>query len=146
MTAFKRAEDVLDYLSDLFTTNKDALGLQFIGYGTQNLIPGYPAIDITSAATVREIHTTQYFLVRFEFNIWVYHANLQVGHAIRTKEDLEIVTKIVNLLHADLTQGDRAIFSFVHDEDPGLTTKQSGTIVTTRLGWTAESRIRFSES
>lgn len=146
MEPFKRAEEVLNYLVELFQTNKDALGLQFVGYGTQNLIPGYPAIDVTSAATRRVIHTTQYFMVTFDMNIWVYHANLQASHAIRTKEDLELVTKAVNLLHSNFTADDKLIFSMVDEEDPGLTTRPSGVIVTTRLVWSGESRVRFTES
>ncbi len=143
---FKRSEEVLSYITDLLEDNMVTLGLKFVGYGSERLIPAYPACDVTAANLNREIHATHYFKVTFEMNLWVYHADLMVGHAVRTEKDLELVTSIVELLHQDFTAGDKLIFSHVHTEDPGVTQKGTTGIVTTRLGWIGESRVRFSDS
>jgi hypothetical protein len=144
---FTRNEEVLDYLHDLVDANKDTLGLKFVGYGTENLLPSYPAIDVTAGRAVREIHATGQFKVTFELNLWVYHADLAASHAVRTKDDLVLVTGIVQLIHQHLTADGNLIFSYVHDEDPGITARgRSGGVVTTRLGWTGEARIPFTMS
>lgn len=143
---FKRSEEVLSYLTDLLELNKEELGLKFIGYGSERLIPGYPAVIVTAANLNRQIHATQYFKATFEMNLWVHHADLTVGHAVRTEKDLELVTSIVNLLHSNFSADDKLIFSFVHTEDPGVTTKGNSAIITTRLGWSGEARILFSDS
>lgn len=147
MSYFKRPEEVADYIVGLLKDNSDILGIKYVGYGTENLLPGYPAVDVTIARTTREIGATQQFKVFYNMNIWIYHANLGVGHGIRTKEDLELVTGVVELLHQNYTADNRLIFSWTTDEDPGVVvTGKSKMVVTTRIVWQGEVRLNFRES
>ena len=146
MSYFKRPEEVLDYLTTLIEDNADALGVAYVGYVTQNLIPHYPAVDVTSAETRREVHATQMFKVSFGMNLWIYHADLSVGHGTRTRKDLELVTGVTNLLHDNYEADGKLIFSFVESEDPGINVRGKLSIVTTRISWIGEARIPFNES
>lgn len=143
---YRRPEEVLSYITDLLEVNKDSLGLKFIGYGKDRLIPYYPAVDVTVGNLRREIKSTQYFKVTFSVNLWVYHADLSVGHGVRTEKDLKLVTDITTLLHKDFTAADKLIFSFVDGEDPGVSDKGNTGIITTRMSWTGESRVLFTDS
>lgn len=147
MTPFKRPEDAQDYIVQLLKDNSDSLGIKHVGYGTENLTPYYPAVDVTIARTTREVGATQQFKVYFNLNLWVYHANLNASHGVRTKEDLELATGVVTLLHQDYTAGGRLIFSWVTDEDPGVIVRgKSVSVVTTRIVWQGEVRLNFRES
>lgn len=149
---FKRPEEFLSYVSDLMTVNMDNFGIQYVGDGTQNLIPAYPAVDVTVGKVNRRIHATQQFEIIVDINLWIYHANLNVSHQVRTYEDLHLVTQIVELLHS-LRTGNGPnpndtdfVDAFVQDEDPGIQPKKSGAVVTTRILWCATGRVPYSLS
>jgi hypothetical protein len=150
---FTRPEDVLNYLHDLLEEQSEFLGLASVGYGTTNLVNGYPACIISSGTTLREIHATQQFLVTFEMNFWIYHADLDASHAQRTQEDLDLVTKIVKFLHSNYTAITpsqplgQLVWSHISMEEPGVAqTRRSSAVVSTRLVWTGESVVPFTES
>lgn len=150
---FYRPEDVLDYLYGVISDNKEALGIVTVGYGTENLVPIYPACILSAGSTLRELHSTRTFLVTYEMNLWIYHADMDASHAVRTKEDLQLVTEIVQLLHSNFQAitpsqpSGQLIFSYVHTEEPGIAqNRRSNAIVATRLVWTGENRVPFAES
>jgi hypothetical protein len=135
------------------------LGIRYVATQEESLIPEYPCIQVASEPLIREIHGTYTFEHTFVFILWVYHANLEVGHAVRTIEDMQLATSVVQFLHrpdvrhlrADAaatgpfgTGDDRVIFSYVSLETPGMVRlpNREG-IITTRLLWLAEAQERF---
>ena len=159
MAYFERPEEVLVRLRDLFETNKVFLGIKYIATQEERLIPEYPCVQIASEPLIREVHGTYTFQNTFVFVLWVYHANLEVGHATRTIEDMQLATNVVNFLHrpdvrylrdnargqGDFAEGeDRVIPSYVSLETPGMVRPQEGpAVITTRLLWLATGESRF---
>lgn len=139
-----------DYIVDLLDDNKASLGLRYIAKHDEELIPEYPAVLIQSDNTERELHATQMFRIVFNLDLWIFHAELSSGAAVRSRKDIELATAIRKLLHADRTLGDHIIFGFVNGEFPGISARIVGgnlsTIVTTRLTWQGENRVRFQDS
>jgi hypothetical protein len=141
---FVRVEQVMDYLAERMETYKGDLGLEFIGYGDEQAVPRYPAIVIEGGPADRELHATQQFMVRWNILMWVYHARLSASHATRTKEDLELATRIVANLDHDFTLGGNVIFGFVASEAPTpINAGPSIVVVGTRLIWSGEARQSF---
>jgi hypothetical protein len=142
--------EVLDFIYDLLDNKKADLGIKYIARIDENLIPEYPAVLVNLAPITRELHATQMFRVVWNITIWVFHAELTVGKAIRSKEDIELATNIRKLLHEHRTLDGHIVHGYVNGEFPGETTRVVGTktssIVTTRLSWEGENRVRFQDS
>lgn len=135
------------------------LGLRYIATQEEGLIPEYPAIQIASEPLIRDVHGTYTFENTFVFVLWVYHANLEVGHARRTIEDMQLASSIVKFMHRpDVrllrddasvqgpsgTGNDRLIFSYVSLETPGMVLPENGPgVIVTRLLWIATTQERF---
>ncbi len=138
---------VLDYLYEKLDNEKAELGINYIARIDEDLLPVYPAILINVSPVTRELHATQIFRVQFNLDIWVFHAELTVGKAIRSREDVKLATRIRKFLHEDYTLGGHIIFGFVDGEFPGQTTRVAGqkasTVVTTRLTWVGENRVPY---
>ena len=162
MPYLTRPEEVLVALKDLFEVNAPLLGFRYIATQDEKLIPEYPCIQIASEPLLRDVHGTYTFDLSFVFVLWVYHANYEVGHAVRTIEDMQLATKVVNFLHrpdvrvlregatleGDVVSGDdRIIFSYVSLETPGMirsgATGSRQEIITTRLLWLGTAQERF---
>jgi hypothetical protein len=92
-------------------------------------------------------HTTGQFLKRFHLDLWVFHADMSVGQAARSRKDIELATEIRKLVHADYTLGGHIIFGFIDGEFPGITNRlisgDISTIVTTRLTWQGQNRVPY---
>jgi hypothetical protein len=152
MAYFTEPQQIMDYLYDLFQTNQQNLGVAHIAYGEETLIPAYPAVIVTAGPVAREIHGTHTFDLRFMLELWVYHANLESSHQVRTREDLDLVSNLRSLLHEHLrlfgSDGKpQVIFSWVSAEDPAFIRRPgSRTVVGTRLEWQAMSQERFGSS
>lgn len=135
------------------------LGLRYIATQEEGLIPEYPAIQIASEPLIRDVHGTYTFENTFVFVLWVYHANLEVGHARRTIEDMQLASSIVQFMHRpDVrvlrddaavqglpgTGNDRLIFSYISLETPGMVLPENGPgVIVTRLLWIATTQERF---
>lgn len=138
-------EEVLDHLYNLLVANKTSLGLGFVGYAEERLIPKYPAVQVAAEPLIRELHGTHQFKVTFNMSLWVYHAKLTDSHRVRTRNDLLTVTAIRNLLHANLTLGGNIIFGYVDSENPGvLASPKNDPVVGTRMTWTGTSVVPFT--
>lgn len=149
--AFYDVLQVLDYLHDRIDSNKTALGLRYIAYGDEQLLPQYPAAVVTAERPMsRELHATRQFKVVFNCDIYVLHARLSASHKVRTKEDIELAQGVRKFLHTDYTLGSNIIFGFVQIETPGIITRvvgqKSAMVVSTRLAWTGTSVARFEDS
>ena len=91
--------DILDYIYTKLDTNKDALGIRYVGYADEDLLPHYPALLLGSGAVAREIQSTHGFRNEITLEIYVLHAALGIGHRARTREDLAMVKAITDLMH-----------------------------------------------
>jgi len=162
MPYYTRPEEVLVALKTLFEVNGPLLGFRYVATQEEKLIPEYPCIQIASEPLLREIHGTYTFEGTFVFVFWIYHANFEVGHAVRTIEDMQLATKVVQFLHRPdvrmlregataegdiVTTEDKLIFSYVSLETPGMVQVQARTeeVITTRLLWLGTSQERFEK-
>lgn len=136
-----------DFIVDLLNDNKATLGLRYIAQHDEELIPQYPAVLVQTDRTDTLQHATGQFLKRFNLDLWVFHAELTVGRATRSRMDIELATAIRRLLHTNYTQNGHIIFGFVNGENPGISARIIGpsvvTIVTTRLTWLGENRVPY---
>lgn len=134
-----------DYVVEKLKQHSPALGLEYVAENDEVLLPAYPAVLIQVDRTERTHRSTQYFMVRFYLNLWVFHAELTVSTATRSRKDIQLATDIRKLLHQDRTLGGHVIDSLVDDEQPGISARvtdnvRSG-VVTTRLSWSAQNRV-----
>lgn len=140
MAHYKDIEEVLDYVYNLLNDNKVALGLGYVGYGDQELLPQYPAAIVTPGPEQTAIHATRQFRNDFALEIWVLHANLAASRKTRTKEDLELVTAVKDKLHEYKTLGDNIVFGHVTARTPGVLYmrgdgESTNPVITTRIVW-----------
>lgn len=139
-----------DHIVELLDDNKATLGLAYIAENDENLIPEYPAVLVQTDNVNREIHATQQYLVQFLLDIWIFHADMSVSTAVRSRQDIELATNVRKLLHANSTLGGHIIFGYVTGELPGITARvidaSVASIVTTRLTWIGENRVPFELS
>lgn len=155
MAMYSRPEELLKDFRERFEAQKGLLGFVFVATQDENLLPEYPAIQISVGSVTREDHGTQRFLLTFEMSFWIYHANLESTHATRTIEDMELATNVVRYLHQRdvraLNDGteDKLIGGSgrIVQEEPGLTLRESGSrVVTTRLIWNGQSQVNYGDS
>lgn len=136
-----------DFIVDLLDDNKATLGLRYIAKHDEELIPQYPAVLVQTDRTDTQQHATGQFLKQFYLDLWVFHAELTVGRATRSRMDIELATAIRRLLHSNYTLDGHIIFGYVNGENPGIAARIIGvsavTIVTTRLTWVGENRVPF---
>lgn len=139
-----------DYLVKLLDDNKAALGLRYIAQNDERLRPEYPAVLVSMEQTQRVLHATGIFLLMFFIDVWVFHAELTIGKAKRSREDIELATGIRKLIHDDRTMAGHIVHGFVDGEFPGITARVIGanvnTIVTTRITWQGTNRAPFEVS
>lgn len=152
---YSRPEEVLKDFKERFTAHAGLLGFRYVATQEENLIPEYPAMQISMGGLTREDHGTQRFLLTFEASFWIYHANFESTHATRNIEDMELATAVVRFLHQREL---RALNNGTEDkliggsgrvvlEQPGLINREIGArIVTTRLGWMGLSQVNYGDS
>lgn len=136
-----------DFIYDLINDNKATLGLRYIAQHDEELIPQYPAVLLQTDRTSTQQHATGQFRKEFHLDLWVFHAQLTMGKAERSRKDIELATAIRKLLHSNYTLDGHIIFGFVNGENPGITARVIGgnvsTIVTTHLTWMGENRVPY---
>lgn len=138
-----RGEELVDYIYELLDTNKGDLGLEYITFGDGQLIPFYPAATVVYDSTQREDRGTHYFLIEITCDIYVMHGKLTLDRQQRNKADLELATRVTNLLHVDRTLGGQVVSSLVKSEEPGTVSTQNDTIIGTQLRFVATQRESF---
>lgn len=136
--------EVANFIYTKLTTNKTALGLKYIGFADEKLIPEYPAVIVSAGAKSREIEQTHKFTVRFTADLWILHANLNVGHKVRSQQDMALADAVTALLDSDPTLGGNIVFGYVDSETPGVMARSKGSaVISTRLSWMGVSRQTF---
>lgn len=140
---------ILDYLHDRIDNNKTELGLKYITYGDEQLLPEYPALVLTAERpTETEPHATRQYLRRFLVDFWVFHAKLSVGRRIRTREDIELARNLEIFLNLDRTLDGHIIQCWIESMQPiviGTTTtgQKASAVIGTRLQWMGTNRVPF---
>jgi hypothetical protein len=140
---------ILDYLHDRIDNAKTELGLKYITYGDENLLPEYPACIVTAERPVSTtLHATRQFRREFFCDLWVFHAQLSVGRRVRTRQDIELARRLEVFLNNDMTCGGHLVQCWVESMQPiviGRTARsqKSDAIIGTRLLWTGENRVPF---
>jgi hypothetical protein len=136
-----------DYIKSKIEDHKADLGLRYIAVHDDDLIPEFPAVLLQIDNTRREYHATGMFAVMFNLDLWVFHAQMDIGRGSRSIEDITLATNIRKLLHSDRTLGGHIIDSVVDGEFPGVTGRVISNaitaIVTTRLTWMGRNRVPF---
>lgn len=139
-----------DYMVKLLDDNKAALGIRYIAENDERLRPVYPALLVSMENAERTLHATGIFSVTFRIDLWVFHAELTVKKAVRSRKDIEMATAIRKLIHDDRTMGGHIIHGFIEAENPGVTAQIIGAnlnaIVTTQLSWQGTNRVPFEMS
>lgn len=145
MPFFQEAEEALDFIHALIDDNKGDLGIGYVGYGDERLLPVYPGVVVSYNAPVdRTIHATRQFRLEWQIQLVVYHAKMTVDHKTRTREDMQLAAAVREKLHEDKTLGGGVIFGFVNQERPGVMADDRGEAnIATMLLWTGESRAIF---
>ena len=140
-----RPEELIDKVKEFIETLNHEIGFEYITFGDGVLIPKYPACVIVYDGLNRDIHGTHYFLTRLSIQVVVMHADLTANRQERTREDLQLATKVVQLLHGKgLTLMDSRIHkSFVESEEPALISTDNITAIGTSLTVIAEVREAF---
>jgi hypothetical protein len=126
--------------------NQEVLNLGYIGKDDEKRLPGYPAVVVSAGDKRREYHGTHTYNISLSCLVWVYHAKLSVGHAVRSDEDLMLTEEIEYILCADQDYGGAFISSYVEDVQPGViqpAASKSEVVIGSRLLWTALSQERF---
>lgn len=139
---FTEPEEALDYLYNILNNSRGSLGLGFVGYADETLLPRYPAVVISFGVPVaREFGPTGTFNLHWSVMLVVYHARLSASHKTRTKEDMQLAASIRNKLHEDYKCGGGVYFGYVSEERPGIMADDKGqATVATTLVWEADSR------
>lgn len=139
---------ILDYLHNRIDNNKTELGLKYITYGDEQLLPEYPACVLTAERPIATtLHATQQYRRVFACDLWVFHAKLQNSRRVRTREDIELARRMEVFLNEDRTCGGHLIQCWVEEMQPiviGRITGQKGNaVIGTRLVWIGENRVPF---
>jgi hypothetical protein len=143
---YTKNSEALDYIYNLLTTQKVALGLQSVWYADDEWAAPYPAAVCASGGLLRVPHSTQTFRVQLNITIFIMHANLATDHRTRTREDLQIAEAVSNLLHTDKSLGGNILTGtgIIVSETPGVTNRPKGqNVISTSLVWNGESRQQF---
>lgn len=140
-----RPEELIDLIKSLIEQNNHELGFEYITFGDGVMLPRYPACLIVYDGLARDIHGTHYFLTQLMVQVVVMHADLNQNRQERNKSDLEMATKVVQLLHGrGLRLMDQRIHkSFVMSEEPALISTDNVTAIGTSLTVIAEVREAF---
>ena len=148
---------VLNHLHKLVDDHKASLGLRYVAKQDELLLPEYPAALVSMEAPLRrEQRATRLFRLVFTVDIWVFHARLSTSKGNRSMEDIQLATNVRKLLHQNYTLPDAStpvghiVFGYVESESPGLTRLAGGRkteqVVTTRLVWVGENRVRYEDA
>jgi len=144
----------VDYLYNHFTENAEELGLNFVAYTEEQLRPEYPALLVQAGPSQRDYWATHTFIIRVSLEIFIYHANLNASHKVRTREDMELAGAIRDDLHrqpmmemwADSLDAStkQIIQGWVSAEEPAFIRRPpQSPVVATRMEWSGISQERF---
>jgi hypothetical protein len=119
MAYLTKLPEVTDMLIDKLKTEAGELGLAFVGAYGEARLPQYPACVVVPGPRTKTLPGVSYFTVDFAVDIYVYHGDMTIPHAMRNREDLLLVDKIEAVLESDYTWGNRVVFGYIAETAPG---------------------------
>jgi hypothetical protein len=143
---FVRIEELADYWVGRLDDESDFLGFKFVGGYDEPLTTAFPAVHISTGTTNKEVHATHMYLVQYELEFTILHAQADEDHRTRSREMLRLVTDLVNFLESDKTIDGRIIFGYVLRERSGVLTarsRQSEFIVASMITYQATVEVPF---
>lgn len=144
MAYFTKPEEVLDYIHDLLETKEGELGLQYVAYGNEEMLPRYPAVRVASGLFEKELHATRQWRNTFRVELYVYHGKLTATHAHRSKADLELASAVREVLHDDMTLSNQIVHGWVTAEGNAQIARKTTVIVGTRMAWEGQALESFN--
>ncbi len=142
----KRIEHLIEFWLEEFNESKELLGFNFVGGYDDPITTAYPAIQIGSGQTTKDIHATHMFLFDWLLDIYILHAQAEETHRVRSKEMLELVTKVVAFMEKDMSLGEKIIHGYVTSERPGVIRPRSNPgvfVVSTSIQYRAIAEVPF---
>jgi hypothetical protein len=139
--AFYELDEVTEYIANLLTTNRIAIGLNGIFREEAQLLLNYP-VGYVLPVRLRRTGTQvgRNFELEFHVAIYVIHTQLSQTAAARTQTDLQTARRVVTTLHGDMTLGGNIPGSWVQEEQL-VTPRFRGTAqVATELQWIGKQR------
>lgn len=142
------ATDIVEVVAKLIDTllaNKDALLLQDVFEGDQNLIPRTPAVCVIAGEQLRETWRASIpptVKVSFEVYLMVYHGGVQ-DLEVTERQTLERTNAIKRVLDLDTTLGGLVIYGMVERAEPGYLNRNHTPVRVTRLTWSGFSQVRI---
>jgi hypothetical protein len=152
MSVISRPEDLVEYLSTYIDSS--TMNFQTIAKYDDNMIAGYPAVQITPGTLTKKYHGTHTFFVTINAILYVMHGDMSVSRSKRILEDLQLATSLVNWLeggtvtpysNVNSLQGN-ALNAWVESEVGAVLppkSKKGLPVVSTRLVFCVENVIRF---
>jgi len=143
-TLYVEPREVATHLYELLQEGAGELGIAFVGYG-EKLRPQYPAVIVMPGAKVKQLHATHTFNVGLETTLLIYHAILNNSTVTRTKDDLELVEGIENLIEqGEMNLDGHCIFCYVREVNPGMVSRPTGEqVIGSRMLVETLSQARF---
>lgn len=139
-----RPEELVEYFADLIETS--SLPFEYVAKYDERLIPAYPAVQVQPGILDKELHGTHTFIVALRAIFYVMHAKMTLDHRTRSLEDLQLATRLIEVLEEDMTLGGRVIQGWVDSETPAAFPPRStkgDIVVGTRLTWNGLQETRF---
>jgi hypothetical protein len=135
--------EVADILIAKLKENAGELGLQFVGAYDEKRLPQYPCVVVVPGPKTKALPGVSFFSIDFLVDIYVYHGDMTIPHAMRNREDLLLVDKIEALLESDYTLGNKVVFGFIAENAPGRFhggSQNQDIIAGTLMRWVGTSR------
>jgi len=139
---------VAQYIFNLITTNKVALGLDNVLYGDQNEItPGKVAVVATGRkdrTLARVAFPGAGTLNRMIILVTIYN-NTVGGEATKSLETDQLAEAVEHLLHQNTTMGGNIIHGFVETFDPGYNFRRGSMFRATQLVFVGQTKTNLTD-
>lgn len=140
-----RPEHLVEYLAQIFEDQMSP-PFNYISKYDEKLIPDYPCLQVQPGPSSKELHGTHTFQIYLTVHMYIMHDTLTVSRRVRSLEDLQFATQVVEFLESDISLGGRVIDGFISDEAPAVVPPHSPktpAMVSTRLTWVGKTQTRF---
>lgn len=139
-----RPEDIVEFLADYLKAS--TLPLAYVAKYDEPRMPDYPAVQIIPGPYTKELYGTHTWLLTLRADLFVMHAKMTSSRESRSREDLELATKVVAYVERDLSFGRKIIAGWVTNEQPFSIPPRSekgAAVISTRLSWAGTTEARF---
>jgi len=144
MPVTNKVSEIAEYLVDLISQNKTALGVDEVYYGDQQKLNAGVVVCIEPDEKITTLKGhPRVMRVEFSLQIFVYHAMLQSAIASRRAND-KCAEAIETLIHEHYILGGLVIDSVVASIQSGIVTKSNSIVRASRMEFRATSQVILS--